>query len=76
VFRGTNQQSRALPHLVAPYYTPSESNWEMLTGPIAVRAAAIYADLQQRGELISDADILMSGGLKRVGERLRFVNGE
>lgn len=28
--------------------------------PIAVRAAAIYADLQQRGELISDADILIA----------------
>jgi tRNA(fMet)-specific endonuclease VapC len=28
-----------------------------LTEPIAVRAAAIYADLQLRGELIGDADI-------------------
>ncbi|MCG2769279.1 MAG: type II toxin-antitoxin system VapC family toxin [Chloroflexota bacterium] len=31
-----------------------------LTEPIAVRAAAIYADLQRRGELISDADILIT----------------
>jgi tRNA(fMet)-specific endonuclease VapC len=31
-----------------------------LTEPIAVRAAAIYADLQQRGKLISDADILIA----------------
>jgi tRNA(fMet)-specific endonuclease VapC len=31
-----------------------------LTEPIAVRAAAIYADLQLRGELISDADILIA----------------
>jgi tRNA(fMet)-specific endonuclease VapC len=31
-----------------------------LTEPIAVRAAAIYADLQLRGELIGDADILIA----------------
>lgn len=31
-----------------------------LTEPIAVRGAAIYADLQLRGELISDADILIA----------------
>jgi tRNA(fMet)-specific endonuclease VapC len=31
-----------------------------LTDPIAVRAAAIYADLRQHGELISDADILIA----------------
>jgi tRNA(fMet)-specific endonuclease VapC len=31
-----------------------------LTDSIAVRAAAIYADLHQRGELIGDADILVA----------------
>ena len=31
-----------------------------LTEPIAVRAAAIDADLQLRGELINDADILIA----------------
>ena len=31
-----------------------------LTAPIAVRAAAIYADLQLRGGLIGDADILIA----------------
>jgi tRNA(fMet)-specific endonuclease VapC len=31
-----------------------------LTDPIIVRAAEIYADLKQRGQLISDADILIA----------------
>jgi len=31
-----------------------------LTEPIAVRAAAIYADLQLRGALIGDADVLIA----------------
>jgi tRNA(fMet)-specific endonuclease VapC len=31
-----------------------------LTDPIAIRAAAIYADLQLRGELIGDADVLIA----------------
>jgi tRNA(fMet)-specific endonuclease VapC len=31
-----------------------------LTDPIIVRGASIYADLYQRGELISDADILIA----------------
>ena len=31
-----------------------------LTDPIIVRAAEIYADLKRRGQLISDADILIT----------------
>ena len=31
-----------------------------ITEPIAVRAATIYANLQPRGELIGDADILIA----------------
>lgn len=31
-----------------------------LTDPIIIRAAEIYADLKSRGELISDADILIA----------------
>jgi tRNA(fMet)-specific endonuclease VapC len=31
-----------------------------LTDPIVVQAASVYADLQRRGELISDADILIA----------------
>jgi len=31
-----------------------------LTEPVAERAAAIYADLQLRGDLIGDADILIA----------------
>jgi tRNA(fMet)-specific endonuclease VapC len=31
-----------------------------VTEPIAVRAASIYADLKSRGELVSDADILIA----------------
>lgn len=53
----------------------------MLTNPIAVRAAAIVR-LGSQFELFRNPWYLlkMSGGLKRVGERLRlvirFVNGE
>ena len=47
-----------------------------LTEPIAVRAAAIYADLQLRGELISDADILIAAtALEKVGSSTRLCRG-
>lgn len=39
-----------------------------VTDPVAVRAAAIYADLQQRGELIGDADILGARDGARHGQ--------
>jgi len=38
-----------------------------LTEPIAVRAAAIYAYLQLRGELIGDADILIAATALEYG---------
>ena len=44
-----------------------------LTEPIAVRAAAIYADLQQRGELLGDADILIAA--TALGHGLTLATG-
>jgi tRNA(fMet)-specific endonuclease VapC len=44
-----------------------------LTEPIAVRAAAIYADLQLRGELIGDADILIAA--TALEHRLAIATG-
>jgi tRNA(fMet)-specific endonuclease VapC len=47
-----------------------------VTDPIAVRAAAIYADLQQRGELIGDADILIAATALEHGILLATGNVE
>jgi tRNA(fMet)-specific endonuclease VapC len=44
-----------------------------VTDPIAVRAAAIYAELQSRGKLIGDADILIAATALEYG--LAFVTG-
>lgn len=38
-----------------------------LTDPIIVQAASIYADLNQRGELINDADILIAATVITYG---------
>jgi tRNA(fMet)-specific endonuclease VapC len=45
-----------------------------LTDPIAVRAAAIYADLRQRGELIGDADIFIAATALEQGMLLATGN--
>ena len=41
-----------------------------LTDEIVVRAAEIYADLRKRGELISDADILIAASALAYGFRV------
>lgn len=45
-----------------------------LTDPIVVRAAAIYADLQLRGKLIGDADILIAATALEYGLTLATGN--
>ena len=52
--RGATKQLTAFDQLC------SASRVLPLTDPIIVRAAAVYADLHRRGELVSDADILIA----------------
>jgi tRNA(fMet)-specific endonuclease VapC len=50
------------------------SNVLPLTDPILVRAAEIYADLRQQGQLISDADILIAATALTYGLVLTTSN--
>jgi tRNA(fMet)-specific endonuclease VapC len=65
---------RAISQLVRFETLCAVSNVLPLNDAVAVRAATIYADLHQRGELIGDADILIAATALEHGSALASNN--